>query len=85
MREGGAALRTAYPTLADVADADVRVATMPEGLKDPDEALRAMGVDEYVAGVIKPAVGWVEWLAAKELAAYEASGLVGNASPAAGA
>ena len=61
-------------TAAAAAGADVRVATMPEGLKDPDEALRAMGVDEYVAGVIKPAVGWVEWLAAKELAAYEASG-----------
>ena len=64
---------------AAAAGADVRVATMPEGLKDPDEALRAMGVDEYVAGVIKPAVGWVEWLAAKELAAYEASGADGAA------
>ena len=66
-------------TAAAAAGADVRVATMPEGLKDPDEALRAMGVDEYVAGVIKPAVGWVEWLAAKELAAYEASGADGAA------
>ena len=66
-------------TAAAAAGADVRVATMPDGLKDPDEALRAMGVDEYVAGVIKPAVGWVEWLAAKELAAYEASGADGAA------
>ena len=66
-------------TAAAAAGADVRVATMPDGVKDPDEALRAMGVDEYVAGVIKPAVGWVEWLAAKELAAYEASGADGAA------
>lgn len=61
---------------------DVRVTSLPEGFKDPDEYVRAHGGPAFEAHVLDQATDWLEWLGKERCRSYleHASG-GGGAAP----